>query len=32
MPYAQNHYPFENKKKFEDSFPANFIAEGKQLL
>ena len=29
MPYAQNHYPFENKKKFEDSFPANFIAEGK---
>ena len=28
MPYAQNHYPFDNKKKFEDSFPANFIAEG----
>ena len=28
MPYAQNHYPFENKKKFEDAFPANFIAEG----
>ena len=28
MPYAQNHYPFENKKEFEDSFPADFIAEG----
>lgn len=28
MPYAQNHYPFENKEKFEKSFPANFIAEG----
>ncbi len=28
MPYAQMHYPFENKKKFEDSFPAEFIAEG----
>eukprot|EP00057_Strongylocentrotus_purpuratus_P012333 XP_011666807.1 PREDICTED: LOW QUALITY PROTEIN: isoleucine--tRNA ligase, cytoplasmic [Strongylocentrotus purpuratus] len=28
MPYAQLHYPFENKKEFEDSFPANFIAEG----
>ncbi|HOV13959.1 MAG TPA: isoleucine--tRNA ligase [Spirochaetota bacterium] len=28
MPYAQNHYPFENKKKFEDSYPADFIAEG----
>ncbi|XP_071488561.1 isoleucine--tRNA ligase, cytoplasmic-like [Diadema antillarum] len=28
MPYAQVHYPFENKKEFEDSFPANFIAEG----
>ena len=28
MPYAQNHYPFENKKDFEDSFPADFIAEG----
>ncbi len=28
MPYAQNHYPFENKKKFDDSFPAQFIAEG----
>ena len=28
MPYAQWHYPFENKKKFEDQFPADFIAEG----
>ncbi len=28
MPYAQNHYPFENKETFEDSFPADFIAEG----
>ncbi len=28
MPYAQDHYPFENKEKFEQTFPANFIAEG----
>jgi len=28
MPYAQWHYPFENKEKFEASFPADFIAEG----
>ncbi len=28
MPYAQMHYPFENKKKFEKNFPAKFIAEG----
>ncbi len=28
MPYAQNHYPFENKDKFGRSFPADFIAEG----
>ncbi|MBP7992403.1 MAG: isoleucine--tRNA ligase [Candidatus Magasanikbacteria bacterium] len=28
MPYAQMHYPFENKEKFEASFPAEFIAEG----
>ena len=28
MPYAQNHYPFENKDKFELGFPAAFIAEG----
>lgn len=29
MPYAQHHYPFENKERFEkELFPANFIAEG----
>jgi len=28
MPYAQWHYPFENKEIFEKSFPADFIAEG----
>lgn len=28
MPYAQWHYPFENKELFEDQFPADFIAEG----
>ncbi len=28
MPYAQNHYPFENKEFFEKNFPADFIAEG----
>ncbi len=28
MPYAQLHYPFENKEEFEKNFPANFIAEG----
>ncbi|MEA3295571.1 MAG: isoleucine--tRNA ligase [Patescibacteria group bacterium] len=28
MPYAQEHYPFENKEKFEKNFPADFIAEG----
>lgn len=28
MPYAQVHYPFENKERFERGFPANFIAEG----
>lgn len=28
MPYGQMHYPFENKEKFEASFPAEFIAEG----
>lgn len=27
MPFAQFHYPFENKKKFENSFPADFITE-----
>ena len=28
MPYAQWHYPFENKEKFDKSFPADFISEG----
>ncbi len=28
MPYAQWHYPFENKEEFEQLFPADFIAEG----
>lgn len=28
MPYAQNHYPFENREKVESHFPADFIAEG----
>lgn len=27
MPFAQFHYPFENKEKFESSFPADFIVE-----
>lgn len=28
MPFAQWHYPFENKDKFKENFPADFIAEG----
>lgn len=28
MPYAQMHYPFENKEVFDKFFPADFIAEG----
>jgi len=28
MPFGQFHYPFENKELFENSFPADFIAEG----
>jgi len=28
MPYGQSHYPFENKEKFESSFPADFVCEG----
>ena len=28
MPYASQHYPFENKEKFDSSFPGHFIAEG----
>ncbi|MFA6531995.1 MAG: isoleucine--tRNA ligase [Patescibacteria group bacterium] len=28
MPYAELHYPFENEEKFNERFPAHFIAEG----
>ena len=28
MPYAQAHYPFENKENFHEMFPADYIAEG----
>lgn len=28
MPYAQSHYPFENRESWEKGFPADFIAEG----
>lgn len=28
MPYAQGHYPFENKERFAKTFPGDFIAEG----
>ncbi|CEI73770.1 MULTISPECIES: isoleucine--tRNA ligase [Romboutsia] len=28
MPFAQHHYPFENKENFEELFPADFICEG----
>jgi len=28
MPYAQWHYPFENKDLFDENYPADFIAEG----
>jgi len=28
MPYAQLHFPFENKEKFKSNFPADFISEG----
>ncbi len=28
MPFAQWHYPFENKEKFDAYFPADFISEG----
>ncbi len=28
MPYGQLHYPFDNKERFEASFPAQFISEG----
>ena len=28
MPYAQAHYPFENKENFREMFPADYVAEG----
>lgn len=28
MPYAQHHYPFENKEHVDNNFPADFICEG----
>ena len=28
MPFAQHHYPFENKENFDQLFPANYICEG----
>ncbi|MFA7309489.1 MAG: isoleucine--tRNA ligase [Candidatus Paceibacterota bacterium] len=28
MPYGERHYPFEDKERFEKTFPAQFIAEG----
>jgi isoleucyl-tRNA synthetase len=28
MPFAQWHYPFENKERFENAYPADFISEG----
>jgi isoleucyl-tRNA synthetase len=28
MPYASQHYPFENKEQFEKGFPGDFVAEG----
>jgi isoleucyl-tRNA synthetase len=28
MPYAEEHYPFEGKERWEEGFPADFIAEG----
>lgn len=28
MPYAQIHYPFENKELFEKTFPSDFVSEG----
>ncbi|MES2503301.1 MAG: isoleucine--tRNA ligase [Myxococcota bacterium] len=28
VPYAQNHYPFENQEQFKSKFPADYIAEG----
>ena len=28
MPYASQHYPFENKDLFERTYPAHFVSEG----
>ena len=28
MPYGQEHYPFENKSRFDKAFPADFVSEG----
>lgn len=28
MPYASRHYPFDQRERFEQTFPADFIAEG----
>ncbi|WVF71438.1 isoleucine-tRNA ligase [Kwoniella sp. CBS 6097] len=28
MPYAQSHFPFENKERFQKSYPADFVSEG----
>ena len=28
MPYGQTHYPFENRRVFEENFPADFVSEG----
>ncbi|KAG5490717.1 hypothetical protein JKF63_00839 [Porcisia hertigi] len=28
MPFAQEHYPFENQERFKNLFPANFVSEG----
>jgi valyl-tRNA synthetase len=32
MPYASQHFPFENQEKFEEGFPADFIAEGLECV
>uniref|UniRef100_A0A8C5UBL4 isoleucine--tRNA ligase n=1 Tax=Malurus cyaneus samueli TaxID=2593467 RepID=A0A8C5UBL4_9PASS len=32
MPYAQVHYPFQNRRELEDAFPADFIAEAPQCF
>lgn len=28
MPYAQDHYPFENEERFKAAWPADFVSEG----